>query len=151
MSHDPIVIAGYARTPMGGMQGVFGDVKSTDLGAAAVRAAVYRSGVDAGAIEQIFMGCVLPAGLGQAPARQADELGKKFVEAKTGDRIEGKIARRIDMASGRFALIEKSREFTLVPWRPVLEKQIGKQASGVLREGGISWAFGRGRTGPEIS
>ena len=81
----------------------------------------------------------------------SDELGKDFVEAKPGTWIEGRVARRIDMASGRFALIEKSREFTLVPWRQVLEKQIGKQASGLMRESGISWTFGRGRSGPEIS
>ena len=68
---DPIVIAGYARTPMGGFQGALGSVKATALGAAAVRAAVERSGVSAESVEQIFMGCVLPAGLGQAPARQA--------------------------------------------------------------------------------
>jgi len=68
---DPVVIAGYARTPMGGMQGVFADVKSTDLGAAAVRSAVERSGIGGDLIDQIVMGCVLPAGLGQAPARQA--------------------------------------------------------------------------------
>jgi len=91
MSHDPIVIAGYARTPMGGMQGVFGDVKSTDLGATAVRAAVERSGVDAALVEQIFMGCVLPAGLGQAPARQA-ALGAglgEHVEATTVNKMCG--------------------------------------------------------------
>ncbi|HEX4179666.1 MAG TPA: acetyl-CoA C-acyltransferase [Caulobacteraceae bacterium] len=68
---DPIVIAGYARTPMGGFQGSLGAVKATDLGAVAVRAAVERAGVSPEAVEQIFMGCVLPAGLGQAPARQA--------------------------------------------------------------------------------
>ncbi|HEY8616434.1 acetyl-CoA C-acyltransferase [Phenylobacterium sp.] len=68
---DPVVIAAYARTPMGGFQGVFSGVKATDLGAAAVRAAVERAGAPAEAVEQIFMGCVLPAGLGQAPARQA--------------------------------------------------------------------------------
>jgi len=68
---DPIVIASYARTPMGGFQGALGSVKATDLGAAAVRAAVERAGVSPDAVEQIFMGCVLPAGLGQAPARQA--------------------------------------------------------------------------------
>ena len=68
---DPIVIASYARTPMGGFQGSLGAVKATDLGAAAVRAAVERAGVSPDAVEQIFMGCVLPAGLGQAPARQA--------------------------------------------------------------------------------
>lgn len=81
----------------------------------------------------------------------SEELGKDFVETKPGERIEGRVVRRIDMASGRFALIEKSREFTLLPWRQVLEKQIGKQASGIMRESGISWIFGRGRAGPEIS
>jgi len=68
---DPIVIASYARTPMGGFQGSLGSVKSTELGATAVRAAVERAGISPDAVEQIFMGCVLPAGLGQAPARQA--------------------------------------------------------------------------------
>ncbi len=71
MSADPVVIAGYARTPMGGFQGSLGAVKATELGAAAVRAAVERAGVSPDAVEQIVMGCVLPAGLGQAPARQA--------------------------------------------------------------------------------
>ena len=55
------------------------------------------------------------------------------------------------MLSGRFALVEKSREFTLVPWRPVLERQLGKQAGGIMRTDGISWRIGRGRSGPEIS
>ncbi len=66
-----VVIAGFARTPMGGFQGALSGLSATDLGSAAVRAAVERSGVAAEAVEQIFMGCVLPAGLGQAPARQA--------------------------------------------------------------------------------
>ena len=68
---DPIVITGFARTPMGGFQGALAGVSATTLGAVAVRAAVARSGVDPAQVEQIFMGCVLPAGLGQAPARQA--------------------------------------------------------------------------------
>ena len=68
---DPVVIAAYARTPMGGFQGVFSPVKATELGAAAVRAAVERAGLKVDDADQIIMGCVLPAGLGQAPARQA--------------------------------------------------------------------------------
>jgi acetyl-CoA C-acetyltransferase len=68
---DPIVIAAFARTPMGGFQGAFASVKATELGAAAVRAAVERAAVPPDAVEQVVMGCVLPAGLGQAPARQA--------------------------------------------------------------------------------
>jgi acetyl-CoA C-acetyltransferase len=68
---DPIVIAGYARTPMGGFQGALGSVKATELGGVAVRAAVDRAGVEPQDVDQIVMGCVLTAGLGQAPARQA--------------------------------------------------------------------------------
>ena len=71
MSVDPIVIAAYARTPMGGFQGALSGASATQLGAAAVRAAVERAGVSADAVDEILMGCVLPAGLGQAPARQA--------------------------------------------------------------------------------
>jgi acetyl-CoA C-acetyltransferase len=71
MTQDPVVIASYARTPMGGFQGALASVKATELGAVAVRAAVERAGVAPDAIQQILMGCVLPAGLGQAPARQA--------------------------------------------------------------------------------
>jgi len=70
-ANDPIVVLSYARTPMGGLQGVFSDVQATDLGATAVKAAVERAGVKGEDIERIYMGCVLPAGLGQAPARQA--------------------------------------------------------------------------------
>jgi len=71
MSTDPVVIAGYARTPMGGFLGDLSGLKSTELGAAAVKAAVERAKVDPAMVERIFMGCVLPAALGQAPARQA--------------------------------------------------------------------------------
>jgi acetyl-CoA C-acetyltransferase len=68
---DPVVILSYARTPMGAMQGALSDVSATDLGATAVKAAVERAGVSGEDIDRIYMGCVLPAGLGQAPARQA--------------------------------------------------------------------------------
>ena len=71
MHNDPVVIAGYARTPMGGFQGSLSALKATDLGAVAVKAAVERAGISADAVDRIYMGCVLPAGLGQAPARQA--------------------------------------------------------------------------------
>ncbi|HVI98282.1 MAG TPA: relaxase/mobilization nuclease RlxS [Sphingomonas sp.] len=79
------------------------------------------------------------------------ELAKPFAEARPGDTVEGRLARRVDLASGRFALVEKSREFTMVPWRPALEKQLGKHVGGVMRADGINWHFGRSRGGPEIS
>ena len=71
MATDPIVILSTARTPMGSMQGCLSDASATELGATAVRAAVERAGVSGDDIDRIYMGCVLPAGLGQAPARQA--------------------------------------------------------------------------------
>lgn len=90
-STDPVVILSYARTPMGGMQGVFSDVAATDLGATAVMAAVERAGVSGDDIERIYMGCVLPAGLGQAPARQAAlKAGlPKSVQATTVNKVCG--------------------------------------------------------------
>ena len=71
MSSDPIVIVSYARTPMGGFQGSLSGASATQLGSAAVRAAVERAKIAPPSVDQILMGCVLPAGLGQAPARQA--------------------------------------------------------------------------------
>ncbi|TVV72010.1 acetyl-CoA C-acyltransferase [Sphingomonas solaris] len=68
---DPVVIASFARTPMGNFQGALASVSAIQLGATAVKAAVDRAGVDPATIDRIYMGCVLPAGLGQAPARQA--------------------------------------------------------------------------------
>jgi len=71
MATDPIVILSYARTPMGSFQGSLAGATATELGAAAVGGAVERAGISGEAVERIYMGCVLPAGLGQAPARQA--------------------------------------------------------------------------------
>jgi len=68
---DPIVIAAYVRTPMGGFQGSLSPVKATELGSTAIKAALERAGVKGEQVDKVFMGCVLPAGLGQAPARQA--------------------------------------------------------------------------------
>lgn len=81
----------------------------------------------------------------------ADKLGKPFTETKTGDRVTGRLLRPIDMASGRYAIVERARDFTLVPWRPVLDRHVGKPVSGIMREGGINWSVGRPRSGPSIS
>jgi hypothetical protein len=78
------------------------------------------------------------------------ELDLAFVEATPGARIEGIVRQRVDLISGKFALVETSREFTLVPWRPVLERQIGKPVSGIIRTDCINWSIGRGRGGPAI-
>src|SRR5260221_10480949 len=91
IASDPTVILSIARTPMGAMQGALADASATDLGATAVKAAVERAGVSGEDIDRIYMGCVLPAGLGQAPARQAAiKAGlPKSVQATTVNKVCG--------------------------------------------------------------
>ena len=101
MSTDPVVIVSYARTPMGSMQGALADVTATQLGATAVGAAVERAGLKGEAIERIYMGCVLPAGLGQAPARQAAIRAglPQHIEATTVNKMCGSGMQAAIMAS----------------------------------------------------
>ncbi len=102
---DPVVIAGYARTPMGGFQGVLSSLAATKLGMAAVAAAVERAGVAPDVIDGIYMGCVLSAGLGQAPARQA-ALGAGLpvsVEATTVNKMCGSGMQAAILASNALA------------------------------------------------
>lgn len=68
---DPVVIVSAARTPVGGFQGAFASMPAPELGATAIKAVVDRAGIDPEAVSEVLMGCVLPAGMGQAPARQA--------------------------------------------------------------------------------
>jgi type IV secretory pathway VirD2 relaxase len=81
----------------------------------------------------------------------SDELGLPFTEVKPDEAVQGRLARAVDMTSGRYALIERSRDFTLVPWRPVLERHVGREIVGVVRGSGINWAIGRQRSGPSMS
>ncbi|MEN5238853.1 MULTISPECIES: acetyl-CoA C-acyltransferase [Pseudomonas] len=71
LANDPIVIVSAVRTPMGGLQGDLKSLTAPQLGSAAIRAAVERAGIDAASVQEVLFGCVLPAGQGQAPARQA--------------------------------------------------------------------------------
>lgn len=89
--------------------------------------------------------------LRRVAAALSEELGLPYRETHSGDRIQGVYRRSIDLASGRQALIEKSREFTLVPWRPVMDQHIGQPVSGVMRGESIDWTIGRGRGGPSIT
>jgi acetyl-CoA C-acetyltransferase len=100
MSTDPIVILSATRTPMGSMQGALADASATDLGAAVVKAAVERAGIKGDEIDRIYMGCVLPAGLGQAPARQAAiKAGlPKSVQATTVNKVCGSGMQTVIMA-----------------------------------------------------
>ena len=102
---DPIVILSYARTPMGSMQGALAGASATDLGATAVKAAVDRAGVNPDSVDRIYMGCVLPAGLGQAPARQAAiKAGlPTSVQASTVNKVCGSGMQTIIMAAEALA------------------------------------------------
>jgi acetyl-CoA C-acetyltransferase len=71
MSNDPIVVVAARRSPMGAFQGVLGPLAATEISSAVTAACIEDSGIDAGDIDEVLLGCVLPAGLGQAPARQA--------------------------------------------------------------------------------
>ena len=85
-------------------------------------------------------------------ARQlSDKLGVPFAEAREGEAVQGRLVRAVEMTSGRHALIERSRDFTLVPWRSVLDRHVGKSVSGIMRDGGINWTLGRQRSGPSVS
>ncbi|WBO24298.1 relaxase/mobilization nuclease RlxS [Sphingomonas abietis] len=89
--------------------------------------------------------------LGRVAGQLSAELGLAYGEPQPGERIEGLYRRPVELASGRYALIEKSREFTLVPWRPALDPHLDRQVSGVMRGASINWTIGRGRGGPSIS
>lgn len=80
----------------------------------------------------------------------SSELGLPFAETVEGERVEGIYRRSVQSASGRYALIEKSHEFTLVPWRPVLERHIDHYISGRSRGLEIDWTIGREREGPSL-
>jgi type IV secretory pathway VirD2 relaxase len=89
--------------------------------------------------------------LARVAGQLSDQIGLAYVETRSGESVEGTLRRSIELASGKYALVENSREFTLVPWRPILERHVGKQVSGIMRDDGISWTIGRQRGGPNIT
>jgi type IV secretory pathway VirD2 relaxase len=85
-----------------------------------------------------------------AAAKIGRDSGRAFREHHLGDHVEGICRGPVQVGDRKFALVEHSLEFSLVPWRPVLERQNGREISGVVRGGGISWTIGRERQGPNI-
>ncbi|MBM3655252.1 MAG: DUF3363 domain-containing protein, partial [Alphaproteobacteria bacterium] len=83
--------------------------------------------------------------LNRVAGQLSEQLGLAYVETRSGEPVEGTLRHSVELASGKYAVIEKSREFTLVPWRPVLDRHIGQQVSGVMRDGGVSWTIGRNK------
>lgn len=75
----------------------------------------------------------------------SDELGLVFVDHRDGEHVAGIYRKAVDTLGGRYALVEHSREFSLLPWKPMLERQIGREVSGTLSRGGVDWTIGRAR------
>jgi len=86
--------------------------------------------------------------LGEEGERLSKQSGKSFGEAVEGERVAGIYRQSVDLPAGRFAIVEKAKEFTLVPWRAALEARAGMEISGVMRRGGVTWEFGKTRGGP---
>lgn len=103
---------------------------------------VYRSNL---------LALLLRRELSRVAAQVSGELNLPYAEFSGEKRIEGKYVRRLDLASGRFAVIERARDFVLVPWRPILDRTLGQTVSGIVRAAAISWTIGRKRSGPTIS
>jgi hypothetical protein len=85
-----------------------------------------------------------------AGARLSKQLGSAFDQPVEGERLSGIYRRSVDLPAGRFAIVERSKEFGLVPWREALEMRRDLEVSGVIRRGGITWDFGRSRGGPAL-
>jgi len=81
-------------------------------------------------------------------ARLSNQVGKSFEQAVEGERVTGAYRRSVDLPAGRFAVVERSKEFSLVPWREALEARRGMEVSGLIRRGGVTWEFGKNRGGP---
>lgn len=89
--------------------------------------------------------------LAAVAARLSGELGLDYAEATRGTRVDGTLTRSVAVGSEKFGLVQRAREFTLVPWSDVLERRIGQQVGGIVRDAGVNWSFGRQRSGPSIS
>lgn len=68
-----------------------------------------------------------------------------FRAAKDGESVSGKFTGTVQLTSGKFAIVEKSHEFTLVPWRPIIDRQLGREVAGIMQGGSVSWQLGRQR------
>ena len=80
-----------------------------------------------------------------AGAEMAEGKGLPFRAATDGENVSGKFTGTVQLSSGKFAVVEKSHEFTLVPWRPVIDRQLGREVMGVVQGGSVSWQLGRQR------
>jgi acetyl-CoA C-acetyltransferase len=110
--HDPVVIVGAARTAMGGFQGEFKSVAASDLGAATIRAAIERAAIPSSEVDDVLMGCVLSAGQGQAPARQAaiaagipNSVGATTINKMCGSGMKAIMLAHDQLAAGSSSIV----------------------------------------------
>lgn len=89
--------------------------------------------------------------LAAVASRLSDELRLDFIDAKRGHHVNGLLTRSVTVGSERYGVVQRAHEFSLMPWSEVLERRMGQPVSGIFRENGISWTFGRQRSGPSIS
>ncbi|WP_292912596.1 DUF3363 domain-containing protein [Niveispirillum sp.] len=80
----------------------------------------------------------------------SDELGLPYASLSRGQPVDGIYRRTVVLAGDKLALVERSRDFTLVPWRAVLDRHIGQPVSGIISGDGVTWNFGRQRGGPQV-
>ncbi len=80
-----------------------------------------------------------------AALRVAEGKALPFRAAKDGESVSGKFTGTVQLTSGKFAIVEKSHEFTLVPWRPIIDRQLGREVAGIMQGGSVSWQLGRQR------
>lgn len=73
------------------------------------------------------------------------EMAKTYRPMANGASVEGRLRQVVEMGSGKYAVVERAKDFALVPWRPILDKHVGKDVSGIVRESGINWTIGRAR------
>ena len=123
---DPIVIVSAARTALGGFQGVLSAVSGPELGARALAGAVERASLSAGEVDEVFMGCVLPAGVGQAPARQAALRGglEDSVPATTINKVCGSGMKTVMLGADALAM---DRASVVVAGGPIPFLVVGHQ------------------------
>ena len=169
MSNNDVVIAGSARTPMGGMMGSLSSVRSPDLGAISIKAAIERSGLQPADVQEVIMGCVLPAGLGQAPARQAsrasgipDSSGCTTINKMCGSGMQAAVMGRNAILAGDADIViaggmeSMTRAPYMVPkardgMRLVPRAEAGTDANVYVTEAEPNVEMAGGDAAPEIS
>ena len=98
-------------------------------------------------MSRLSVGTLREREVASAGAEMAASKNRSFRAAVDGERVNGKFTGTVQLSSGKFAVVEQSHEFTLVPWRPVIDRQLGKEISGIVQGGSVSWQLGRQRGG----